>query len=236
MIGAIASLSAGTKDKPTTLQKEITRFVILVTVVAISTVVACFIVWGAWVKNSYPAYISVSQMLVNAISILVAFIPTGLPVSLTLSLLLVARNMAKNQVLVKNLTTVETLSCVNVIASDKTGTLTQNKMYVTNSAVGLTVLTPSVERRASVQIEPCTQFRSCLQMIVTCIMCNEARFDEADKQKPINERHTSGGPTDSAILKVIWSGWGQASEQNRNQKFMNPSALPIEFVVQDYPS
>jgi len=43
---------------------------------------------------------------------------------------------------------------------------------------------------------------------VTCIMCNEARFDEADKQKPINERHTSGGPTDSAILKVIWSGWG----------------------------
>ena len=128
MIGSIANLTAGAKDKPTTLQLEIKRFVIFVTVIALATVVACFVVWGAWIRRSYPTYISVSQMLVNSISVLVAFIPTGLPVSLTLSLLLVAKSMARNQVLVKNLTTVETLSCVNVIASDKTGTLTQNKV------------------------------------------------------------------------------------------------------------
>ena len=78
---------------------------------AISTVTICFIVWGAWVYRSYPSFINVSAMLVNAIAILVAFIPTGLPVAVTLSLLLVARKMARNRVLVKNLTVIETLSC-----------------------------------------------------------------------------------------------------------------------------
>lgn len=60
----------------------------------------------------------------------------GLPVAVTLSLILMARKMAKHKVLVKNLTTIETLSCVNVIASDKTGTLTQNKMFVSNATSG----------------------------------------------------------------------------------------------------
>ena len=204
MIGSIADLTAGSKEKPTTLQLEIKRFVIFVAIIAISTVIFCFIVWGAWIRRDYPKYISVSQMLVNAISILVAFIPTGLPVSLTLSLLLVARNMAKNQVLVKNLTTVETLSCVNVIASDKTGTLTQNKMYVTNAAAGLLVLTPHLERRASVQSDISPVFKSILQLVVSCLMCNEASFDEADKDKPVNERKINGGATDGAILKVAF--------------------------------
>ena len=70
--------------------------------------------------------------MVNLIGVLVGFIPTGLPVAVSLSLLLMARKMAKHKVLVKNLTTIETLSCVNVIASDKTGTLTTNKMCVKN--------------------------------------------------------------------------------------------------------
>jgi magnesium-transporting ATPase (P-type) len=64
-----------------------------------------------------------------------AFIPTGLPVAVTLSLLLIARKTAKHRILVKNLSTIETLSCVNVIASDKTGTLTRklnNLNYLLN--------------------------------------------------------------------------------------------------------
>jgi sodium/potassium-transporting ATPase subunit alpha len=201
MIGSIADLTSGAKQKPTTLQLEIRKFVILIAILAISTVVICFIVWGAWLFKTYPSYINVSVMLVNAIAILVAFIPTGLPVSVTLSLLLVARKMARNRVLVKNLTTVETLSCVTVIASDKTGTLTQNKMYVTNASAGLKVLNSVLARRASVQIDPIYKIKSTLQLLSICILCNEAKFDENDKDKPINERHTSGGATDGAILK-----------------------------------
>lgn len=114
MIGSIALLTSSAKEEKTTLQKEINNFVILIAVLAISTVVICFIVWGAWIHISYPTFITVSVMLVNAIAILVAFIPTGLPVAVTLSLLLVARKMARNKVLVKNLTVIETLSCCNV--------------------------------------------------------------------------------------------------------------------------
>ena len=74
--------------------------------------------------------------MVNVIGVLVAFIPTGLPVAVTLSLLLMAQKMARHKVLVKNLTTIETLSSVNVIASDKTGTkrvaeLTPSSLTVT---------------------------------------------------------------------------------------------------------
>ena len=201
MIGSIADLTSGAKEKKTTLQKEITRFVIIIAVLAITTVSICFIVWGAWVYRTYPTYIDVSAMLVNAIAILVAFIPTGLPVAVTLSLLLVARKMARNRVLVKNLTTVETLSCVNVIASDKTGTLTQNKMYVTNASAGLKVLNSVLARRASVQIDPAYKIKSTLQLLSICVICNESKFDEKDKDKPVNERQTSGGATDGAILK-----------------------------------
>ena len=201
LIGSIASLtSGGVKEKPTTLQLEIKKFVILIAVLAVTTVVICVINWAAWVRN-FPNYITVPMFLVNMIAVLTAFVPTGLPVSVTLSLLLVARKMGRNNVLVKNLTTVETLSCVSVIASDKTGTLTQNKMYVTNASAGLTVLNSVLARRASVQIDPAYKIKSTLQMLSISILCNEAKFEESDKNLPIHERLTSGGATDGAILK-----------------------------------
>jgi len=77
MIGSIAVLTSSAKQEATTLQKEITSFVKLIAVLAITTVTICFIVWGSWIYQKYPTYINVSAMLVNAIAILVAFIPTG---------------------------------------------------------------------------------------------------------------------------------------------------------------
>ena len=201
MIGSIAVLTSGAKQEKTTLQKEINNFVILIAVLAISTVSICFLCWGVWIYQKYPTYINVPAMLVNAIAILVAFIPTGLPVAVTLSLLLVAKKMARNRVLVKNLTVIETLSCCNVIASDKTGTLTQNKMYVVNSSAGLITINAASARRASVSGLEKSELKSSIQLLNACVLCNEAKFEEADKAKPVNERKASGGATDIAILK-----------------------------------
>ncbi len=92
-----------------------------------------------------------------------------------------------------------------MIASDKTGTLTQNKMYVTNASAGLKTLNSILARRASVQIDPDFKIKSTLQLLCVCILCNEAKFDEADMEKPINERRTTGGATDGAILKYAAS-------------------------------
>ena len=202
MIGSIAVLTSSAKQETTTLQREINNFVLLIAILAISTVSVCYIVWGVWIYQSYPQFISVSAMLVNAIAILVAFIPTGLPVAVTLSLLLVARKMARNKVLVKNLTIIETLSCCNVIASDKTGTLTQNKMFVINAAAGLNVINTSAARRASViSVRRRPELKSSLQLLNACILCNEAKFEANQQDKPVNERNTSGGATDVAILR-----------------------------------
>jgi sodium/potassium-transporting ATPase subunit alpha len=65
-----------------------------------------------------------------AIGTFVAFIPQGLPVTVTLLLTIAAKRLAKKQVLVKDLQAVETLGSITVLATDKTGTLTQNKMSV----------------------------------------------------------------------------------------------------------
>ena len=70
------------------------------------------------------------QALVFAISVIVAVVPEGLLATLTVALALTAKRMHSKNVLVKNLQSVETLGCTTVIASDKTGTLTQNRMTV----------------------------------------------------------------------------------------------------------
>jgi sodium/potassium-transporting ATPase subunit alpha len=106
MIGAIADLTSGSKTKKTTLQKEMKNFEIIICIIAVTAITICLIVWGAWIRPSYPNFISNQEILINAMAILLVFVPTGLPCALTLSLLVISRRMARNKVLVKNLTTV----------------------------------------------------------------------------------------------------------------------------------
>jgi sodium/potassium-transporting ATPase subunit alpha len=63
MIGKIAKLTAETKNRQTSLQKEITRFVIFIVAIAISTVVVLIIVWATWLRVHYPTYIDTSSMV-----------------------------------------------------------------------------------------------------------------------------------------------------------------------------
>lgn len=74
-------------------------------------------------------------MLTTVIGIIIGFLPSGLPFCLILALTLIAKQMAANNVVVKSLPTVETLGNVDVLASDKTGTLTQNKMTVVRAFI-----------------------------------------------------------------------------------------------------
>jgi sodium/potassium-transporting ATPase subunit alpha len=133
-------------------------------------------------------------------SVLIAVIPEGLPVSVTLSLTVIAKAMGKSKVLCKSLTTVETLGAVNVLCSDKTGTLTQNKMFVQNAAILDKELSTSQARNAVIK-DSSGMKESLQQLHVVAGLCNAAQFDAASMSLPIAERKINGDATDSAILR-----------------------------------
>ncbi|ODV67407.1 hypothetical protein HYPBUDRAFT_152365 [Hyphopichia burtonii NRRL Y-1933] len=132
VFGQIAKMSSKPKKGLTPVQIEILRFVILTVIIIISLVVLVIILWAAWLRKDYPNWINVPTLIVDIVSVAVAFMPEGLPIALTTCLIITAGAMRKNKILCKSLSVVETLGSVSVLCSDKTGTLTKNQMFVTN--------------------------------------------------------------------------------------------------------
>jgi sodium/potassium-transporting ATPase subunit alpha len=125
VFGKIARLTNTPKGGMTTLQKEILRFVIIICSLMIFFNIVVIICWGAWLRHAHPNWITVGGLIIDIVTVAVAFVPEGLPIALTASLTITAGIMKANQVLCKSLKTVETLGAVSVICSDKTGTLTK---------------------------------------------------------------------------------------------------------------
>ena len=78
-----------------------------------------------WLRKDHSSWISVPTLIVDIVSVAIAFMPVGLPLVMTASLTIMANLMKQNKVLCNSLKTVETLGAVSVICSDKTGTLTK---------------------------------------------------------------------------------------------------------------
>jgi sodium/potassium-transporting ATPase subunit alpha len=125
VIGQIANLASSAEKGQTPLAIEIERFIKIISSVAISLGIIFFI-FG--IIYEYD----IITNLVFAIGIIVANVPEGLLATVTVSLALTAQRMAGKMVLVKNLESVETLGSTSCICSDKTGTLTQNRMTVSH--------------------------------------------------------------------------------------------------------
>ena len=123
VIGCIAKLANISETTETTLGKEMNRFVKIICAMAISFGVIFFV---AGILIGY----GVIMVLINAIGIIVANVPEGILIAVTVSLAITAKKMADKKVLVKNLQAVETLGSSTCICTDKTGTLTENKMTI----------------------------------------------------------------------------------------------------------
>lgn len=142
VFGRIAKLTNEPKTGMTTLEREVLRFVVIIVSIMLTMIVLVIILWcvtastskfrdtdvrsrAVWLRKDHPSWINVPTLIVDCVSVAIAFIPEGLPIALTASLTITANLMRKNKVLCKSLKTVETLGAVSVICSDKTGTLTK---------------------------------------------------------------------------------------------------------------
>ena len=165
----------------------------------------------------------VRRLPVTSVIIFVMFLQ-GLLITVTITLTLTAQRMAKKNCLVKNLEGVETLGSTSVICSDKTGTLTQNKMTVAHLWLNgsMVELETGKDSYASNFDKKTLGWEELGK--VACL-CSNAEFKPEDLGKPVVEREVLGDATEQGILKCYESIEGN-SEEVRQQ---NPKKIGIPF-------
>jgi Ca2+-transporting ATPase len=196
-LGRISALVARTTPGPTPLQR---RLASLSRVLGGAAIAVSSIVFALGVLTGQPAV----RMAITAVSLVVAAVPESLPAVVTLALALGAHRMARTHAIPRRLHAVETLGSVTVIASDKTGTLTENRMTVqqamTADATRYTVsgigYAPTGEIRrdgAPVPVPPDLR-----QLARAVLLCNDADLIAPGEQR--REWGAAGDPMEAALV------------------------------------
>lgn len=181
-MGKIASMLDKAQQQPTPLQKRLSR---LGNILVIACSAICLIVVLAGVLRGEPPY----MMFMAGVSLAVAAIPEGLPAVVTLCLTFGLQRMLKRNAIARRLPAVETLGCATVICSDKTGTLTENRMTVERIYTAGIIINPDKPRFQK-------QDRQHLHWLLTLgAICNGAVL-----KKERNKTIIIGDPTDGALL------------------------------------
>ena len=204
VFGHIAKLTSAPSTARTTLQKEVLRFVITIVGLMVFMNVIVIAVWGGYIRPQHRDYINVPTLIVDIVSVAIAFVPEGLPIALTASLTITANIMRKNNILCKSLKTVETLGSVSVLLSDKTGTLTKNQMVVTDCLIGSSTMTAEeAVKDATSEVSENKLNKSALQQLrVLSAVCNAGEFDPTTIHLPLDQRKIIADATDQAILRL----------------------------------
>ena len=209
-MGGVSSLISDAGEDRTPLQKKLAE---LGKVLALICLGVCIVVFAAGVIRGEP----VMEMLMTAISIAIAAIPEGLPAAVTIALALAVRRMLARNALVHKLHAVETLGCASVICTDKTGTLTMNKMTVKKLLVcsDEDVLLTSSDREGFTDDNGGRHVPwddSTLRELLCCAaVCNNARIEKGPVSSrrdrgDIRDAGTSGDPTEAAVLAAAIKG------------------------------
>merc|ERR1711881_500331 len=193
VMGRIAGLASGLEGGQTPIAKEIEHFIHIITGVAvflgITFFILAFILKYRWL-----------EAVVFLIGIIVANVPEGLLATVTVCLTLTAKRMAKKNCLVKNLEAVETLGSTSTICSDKTGTLTQNRMTVAHMWFDNVIHEADTsEDQSGVSMNKNALGWKILSRVAA--LCNRAEFKPGQDSIPILKREVDGDASEAALLK-----------------------------------
>lgn len=206
-IGKIADMLSGEGEEQTPLQKKLaglSKFLGILTVIIVVLMLAVKIIWALVQNNIATQW---SQALLDSVALAVAAIPEGLTAVVTIVLAMGMTKMVKVNTIVRRLASVETLGAVSVICSDKTGTLTQNKMTVVR-----TYIDGTIEKKEQFNKEKLSLLAKGMAL------CSDARI----------EGGVYGDPTEVALVEFASSFGMPKSELERDLPRIDE--LPFDSV------
>lgn len=200
-IGKIADLMESAQEKATPLQRSLDDFSKKLSIIIM---VICAIVFGLGVWRN----MGLAESLMFAVALAVAAIPEALSSIVTIGLAIGTQKMAKENAIIKNLRAVEGLGCVSVICSDKTGTLTQNRMTVKKAYANGKVWEPE---------EAEGNDKAMGGLMAESVLCNDGA---------INGETAVGDPTETALLSFCRTIGGD--ENKVREEFPRLQEIPFD--------
>ena len=190
-IGKIATMIQSVNEEQTPMQKRLEKLGRTLAFASLGIVVIIFIMGLLRGED-------LKLMFMTSVSFAVAAVPEGLPTVVTIALALGAQRMLKRNALVRKLMAVETLGSVNIICSDKTGTITENKMRVTVVELAGIKLDFGKENEPDPEDIPEDDLGAMEIMLVGGSLCNDAEIQPPRTKK--QEIDIIGDPTEGALL------------------------------------
>jgi sodium/potassium-transporting ATPase subunit alpha len=217
VMGRIARLASGLESEETPISKEIDHFIHIITGVAVffgsTFFTLSFILGYHWLDS-----------LIFMIGLIVANVPEALLPTVTVCLTLTAKRMASKNCLVKNLEAVETLGSTSTICSDKTGTLTQNRMTVAHMWFDDKIWeSDTTEDQSGKSHYKESSGWSALER-VACL-CSRAEFRPGQDGLPVLKREVNGDASEAAILKCTEMSTGNVTAYRHK----SPKLVEIPF-------
>ena len=203
-MGKIANLLSGEEEGPTPLQQKLSKLGKYLGFVALA---ACAVVFVIGILSDLP----ILAMFMTAVSLAVSAIPEGLPAIVTIVLSIGVQRMVKKNAIIRRLPAVETLGSASIICSDKTGTLTMNRMTLVEAYTNSATACEEIGNENSPKVKKLLTYAA--------LCCDGSITFEKNKEVHI------GDPTETAIISAAHKNGIEKDEINKK----NPRLATIPF-------